>query len=111
MEFIKNDLIDETLLRYYDTFRCTLDTSDFVPDKYNKKIHKYLFKNLKHKFREINREYKILRRRLVKEECKSEADKSDSDYACTLDKTTSEDTLANSVGANTLDPTERPNGE
>lgn len=58
MEFIKNDLIDECLTRYYETFRITLDTCDFVPDKYNDRIHKYIFKNLKRKFKEIDREYK-----------------------------------------------------
>jgi actin-related protein len=58
MEFIKNDLIDRTLERYYLTFRCTLDTSDFVSEKYTKKIEKYIFKNLKKKFREVNTEYK-----------------------------------------------------
>jgi O6-methylguanine-DNA--protein-cysteine methyltransferase len=98
------------LLRYYETFKCTLDTCDFVPEKYNKKIYKYIFKNLKRKFREIDKVYKIMRSELVKEECKNEVDKSESDYACTLDEEAST-TLANSVGDNALAPTERPNGE
>ncbi len=54
----ENDLIDECLTRYYETFRKTLDTSDFVPEKYNRKIYKYIFKNLKRKFREVDKEYK-----------------------------------------------------
>ena len=36
--FNKNKLINETLDKYYDTFSHTLDTTDFVPEKYNKKI-------------------------------------------------------------------------
>ena len=57
MEFIKNELIDEVLKRYFATFAITLDTAEFVPAKYGKKIHKYIFKNMKHKFREVNRAY------------------------------------------------------
>ena len=58
MEFIKNELIDEVLNRYFATFQITLDTCDFVPEKYGKKIHKFIFKNMKAKFREVNREYR-----------------------------------------------------
>ena len=47
INFNKNDLINTTLDRYYDTFAHTLDTSDFVPEKFNKKIAKYIFKNMK----------------------------------------------------------------
>jgi hypothetical protein len=60
MEFNKNDLIDKTLIRYYQTFALTLDTRDFVPEKYNKKIYKYIFKNMKKKFHQIDLEYKKL---------------------------------------------------
>ena len=62
MEFIKNELIDEVLKRYFATFAITLDTAEFVPAKYGKKIHKFIFKNMKQKFREINREYSKLRK-------------------------------------------------
>ena len=58
MEFIKNELIDEVLRKYFATFSITLDTAEFVPAKYGKKIHKFIFKNMKQKFRQINREYK-----------------------------------------------------
>ncbi len=67
MDFNKNNLIDETLGRYYETFACTLDTSDFVPREYNKKIHAYIFKNLKGAFRRINREDRAYRRQKRKE--------------------------------------------
>ncbi|MDE7301476.1 MAG: hypothetical protein K2N47_04830, partial [Clostridia bacterium] len=56
MNYHKNDLIDECLVRYYTTFSHTLDTADYVPDKYNAKILKYIFKNMKRSFRKIDRE-------------------------------------------------------
>lgn len=56
MNYHKNDLIDECLLRFFATFQCTLDTADYVPDKYNDKILKYIFKNMKKAFGKINRE-------------------------------------------------------
>ena len=58
MEFIKNELIDEVLKRYFATFSITLDTAEFVPVKYGKKVHKYIFKNMKQKFREVNKQYR-----------------------------------------------------
>ncbi|MCM1437646.1 MAG: hypothetical protein NC131_00340 [Roseburia sp.] len=54
MNYHKNDLIDELLVRYYSTFAHTLDTGDYVPDKYNKKILNYIFKNMKRAFRKID---------------------------------------------------------
>ena len=62
MEFFKNELIDEVLKRYFATFEITLDTADYVPAKYGKKIHKFIFKNMKQKFREINRAYRKQKR-------------------------------------------------
>ena len=38
INFNKNKLINITLDEYYNTFRRTLDTCDFVPEKYNQKI-------------------------------------------------------------------------
>ncbi len=56
INFNKNKLINETLDKYYDTFSHTLDTSDFVPEKFNIKISKYIFKNMKKAFRVIDKE-------------------------------------------------------
>lgn len=56
MNYHKNDLIDECLIRFYNTFSCTLDTADYVSDKYNAKILKYIFKNMKRAFRKLDRE-------------------------------------------------------
>jgi len=62
MEFIKNDLINSVLEKYFDTFSKTLDTADFVPEKYGRKIHAFIFKNMKRKFKEIERVYKKTRK-------------------------------------------------
>ncbi len=56
--FYLNDLIDETLVRYYKSFALTLDTSDFCPEKYNDKIRSTIFKNLKHAIKNDKKENK-----------------------------------------------------
>ena len=56
INYHKNDLINECLEQYYATFARTLDTADFVPEKYNEKILKYIFKNMKRQFKKIDRE-------------------------------------------------------
>ena len=53
MDFKKNELINETLTKFYESFQYTLDTGDYVPEQFNKKICKHIFKNLKLKFKEI----------------------------------------------------------
>lgn len=53
MNFNKNKLINKTLIKYYETFSHMLDTSDYVPEKFNNKIAKYIYKNMKVKFKEI----------------------------------------------------------
>ena len=68
--FNKNKLINETLDKYYDTFSHTLDTTDFVPEKYNKKICKYIFKNMKKTFRKINKEDRKFQREFNKNQRK-----------------------------------------
>lgn len=72
INFNKNDLINTTLDRYYDTFAHTLDTSDFVSEKFNKKIAKYIFKNMKKAFRRIDKEDRKYQRKLRKEERKKQ---------------------------------------
>lgn len=56
INFNKNKLINSVLVNYYDTFAHTLDTSDFVPERYNKKISRYIFKNMKKAFKRIDKE-------------------------------------------------------
>lgn len=67
INFNKNDLINVTLDRYYDTFAHTLDTSDFVPEKFNKCIAKYIFKNMRKAFKRIDKEDRIYQRKFNKE--------------------------------------------
>ena len=67
INFNKNKLINITLDKYYDTFAHTLDTSDFVPEKYNKKICKYIFKNMKKAFKRIDREDRKYQRKFRKQ--------------------------------------------
>lgn len=68
INYNKNDLIDACLERYYKTFSCTLDTADFVPQKYNDKILRYIFKNLKKQFRKLDKEDKLYQKSLIKNE-------------------------------------------
>lgn len=58
INFNKNKLINRTLDKYYETFSHTLDTADYVPDKFNDKITKYIYKNMKKSFKQINKEDK-----------------------------------------------------
>lgn len=66
MEFKKNELMNEVLKNYYETFAMTLDTNDFTPAKYNKKIYKYIFRNFKKKWKEVNVEYKKYKKEIEK---------------------------------------------
>ncbi len=62
INYNKNKLINTALIKYYETFSHTLDTADFVPDKYNDKILRYIFKNMKKAFKRIDKEDKIYQR-------------------------------------------------
>lgn len=53
MEFKKNELINRTIDEYVTTWSHTLDSSDFIDTKFLKKIDKYIYNNLKKKFKEI----------------------------------------------------------
>lgn len=53
LDFYENNLIKATLNEYYSTFQSTLDTSDFIPEKFNDKIRKYIYKKMQQKFKEI----------------------------------------------------------
>lgn len=66
LNYNKNKLINECLITYNQTFACTLDTPDYVPEKYNNKILRYIFKNLKKQFRKIDSEDKRYQRKQAK---------------------------------------------
>lgn len=61
-DYKKNDLIDECLERFYKTFELTLDTADYVPEKYNDKILAYIFKCMKKQFKKIDRTCRQIQR-------------------------------------------------
>ena len=76
LNYNKNKLINKCLENYYGTFARTLDTADYVPEKYNKKILAYIFKNMKKQFRKLDREdRKYQRARKKKEKAKAKAKK------------------------------------
>ncbi len=56
IDFYKNKLINRVLEEYYSTFSRTLDTCDYVPEKFNNKIYKYIFKNMKKDFKKIDKD-------------------------------------------------------
>ena len=66
MNFNKNKLINKTLDTYYETFSHTLDTADFVPAKFNSKICRYIFKNMKKAFKVIDKEDRVYQSSLKK---------------------------------------------
>lgn len=68
INFNKNKLINETLDKFYETFSHTLDTSDYVPEKFNEKISKYIYKNMKKTFSKIDKEDRKYQRDLIKKE-------------------------------------------
>ncbi len=67
LNYNKNKLINECLTKYYETFSHTLDTADYVPDKFNNKILNYIYKNMRKTFKRIDREDKKFQRQFVKE--------------------------------------------
>ena len=68
INFNKNKLINQTLDKYYETFSHTLDTADYVPDKFNDKIAKYIYKNMKKSFKQIDKEDKKYQHELKKKQ-------------------------------------------
>lgn len=58
INYNKNKLINQTLDKYYETFSHMLDTCDYVPEKYNNKIGKYIFKNMKKLFKLVDKDDK-----------------------------------------------------
>lgn len=67
LNFNKNKLINRTLDEFFCTFQHTLDTADYVPEKYNQKICKYIFKNMKKAFAKIDKEDRLFQRNLNKQ--------------------------------------------
>lgn len=68
INYNKNKLINTCLVKYYETFSHTLDTADFVPNKFNDKILNYIFKNMKKSFKKIDREDRRYQRQFKKKQ-------------------------------------------
>ena len=68
INYNKNKLINKALEQYYETFSRTLDTADFVPQKFNDKISKYIYKNMKKALKKIDKEDRIFQKKLLKTE-------------------------------------------
>lgn len=68
INYNKNKLINACLIKYYETFSHTLDTADFVPDKFNDKILNYIFKNMKKSFKKIDKEDRRYQKQKIKEQ-------------------------------------------
>ena len=68
LNYNKNKLINKALDKYYETFSHTLDTADFVPNKFNDKNSKYIFKNMRKTFKKIDKEDKNYQKNLKKQE-------------------------------------------
>ena len=68
LNYNKNKLINTCLNKYYETFSHTRDTADFVPDEYNDKITKYIFKNMKKAFKRIDKEDRKYQRQFNKKQ-------------------------------------------
>lgn len=74
LNYHKNTLINRCLSEYYNTFSLTLDTADFVPNKYNDKIRKYIFKCMKKHLRlldKADKRYQREQRRKQRKRCRS----------------------------------------
>lgn len=52
MEFGKNKIFRKILSDYLITYSMLLDTPDYVPEKYLRKVYKRIYKDMKKKFKE-----------------------------------------------------------
>ena len=64
LNYNKNRLINQCLQKYYESFAQTLDTADYVPESYNKKILGYIFCNLQKSFKKLDKADRRYQRQL-----------------------------------------------
>lgn len=62
-----NDIIDVVFNRYVESYRCTLDLLDFMPEKDIDVFFAYLRSNMLKDFKRVKKEARILRRLKKKE--------------------------------------------
>ena len=71
MNFHRNDLIDKVLERNFESFEITVDTVDYVPKRYLKKIYRIIYRNLKRQIRWAKLEDRAYQRKLGKKDKQS----------------------------------------
>ncbi len=64
LNYNKNRLINQCLQKYYESFAQTLDTANYVPESYNKRILSYIFHNLQKSFKRVDKADKRYQRQL-----------------------------------------------
>lgn len=79
INYNKNKLINQTLDKYYETFSHMLDTCDYVPEKYNNKIGKYIFKNMRKSFKLIDKDDRKYQKEFKKKVKEKEKEKNNKD--------------------------------
>lgn len=55
VNYNENDLLDELHARFFQSFALTLDTADYVPDKYIDKVYKRIYKAQKKQYKKIGK--------------------------------------------------------
>ncbi len=55
INYNKNDLLDELHARFFQSYSLTLDTADYIPQKYIDKVYKELYKSQKAQYRKIGK--------------------------------------------------------
>ena len=55
VNYNENDLLDELHMRFFQSFALTLDTADYVPDKYIDKVYKRIYKVQKKMYKKIGK--------------------------------------------------------
>lgn len=68
MNFNKNDLMDAVNSRFFESFCCTLDVADHVPERYLVEVEGYIFKNMRKAWKKIDREDKRYQKELKRKE-------------------------------------------
>ena len=72
INFNKNDIMDAVNSRFFESFCCTLDVVQYVPQCYLVKVERYIFKNMRRAWKKIDREDRRFQKELKKhdKQCK-----------------------------------------
>ncbi len=67
IDLSKNDVVDAVFNRYVDSYRCTVDLLDFMPERDIDSFFAFLRKNMLKDFKRVNKEARKLKREKVRE--------------------------------------------